>query len=60
MKIKKDGKIPFWTSLFVTAIIIVTIIYGYLSQNLSSIELIMDLLMLTAMATCLFKSIEKK
>lgn len=60
MKIKKDGKIPFWTSLFVTAIIIVTIIYGYLSQNLSSIELIMDLLMLTAMVTCLFKSIEKK
>ena len=60
MKIKKENRLRFYSALAVSVGIVILGVYSFIKHDLSTVELIMDILMLILMIDIMIRLVKDK
>lgn len=60
MKIKKENRLRFYSALAVSVGIVILGVYSFIKHDLSTVELIMDILMLIVMIDIMIRLVKDK
>ena len=60
MKIKKENRLRFYSALAVSVGIVILGVYSFIKHDLSTVELIMDILMLIVMIDIIIRLVKDK